>query len=509
MTANRRIFWNVVVSYGQSLFAMACGLFTGRWALMALGETNYGLFGCVGGLTLFVSFFNTLLAWSIGRFYAYAVGECASNRDLGKLHCKEWFNTAVLVHVVLSVSGIAIGYPIGAWAIKNFLTIAPERVHMCVIIFRIVCFSCFVSMINVPFYAMYRAKQFIAEISIYSTVVVGCNFVFMWYIVNHPGDWLLSYSAWMCLMSVIPQIIICVRAAMCFQECRFSYRMLWNKDRLQRLLSYAGWQVFSTLGIMLQGQGLQLVYNKLFGANVNAAATVSSSVNGHANALSASMQGAFSPAITNACGEGDRDKMRRMVFTSCKYGSLFTLIFVIPLSLELGYILKLWLKNPPQYTAGLCIYVFIATLLDKLTSGHNIAICAVGKVRDFQLFSGLSYIMTIPMALGLVCLHHSPYSVAMALVVSGMLVTIVRVYYAHKFARISIWQWLSMIVIPILKVAICAICCGLLVINFCETSFCRVIITVVITEAVMVGLSWLIVLNDAERDLILKKIKVK
>ena len=56
MTSNKRIFLNVVATYGRSLFALLCGLFTSRWILMALGEVDYGLMGVVGGLTAFISF---------------------------------------------------------------------------------------------------------------------------------------------------------------------------------------------------------------------------------------------------------------------------------------------------------------------------------------------------------------------------------------------------------------------------------------------------------------------
>jgi len=54
MTPTRRIILNVVATYGRSLVAMACGIFTSRWALMALGPVDYGLFGVVGGLTAFI-----------------------------------------------------------------------------------------------------------------------------------------------------------------------------------------------------------------------------------------------------------------------------------------------------------------------------------------------------------------------------------------------------------------------------------------------------------------------
>ena len=43
LSSNRRIALNIVATYGRSLFALVCGLFSGRWMLMALGEVYYGV----------------------------------------------------------------------------------------------------------------------------------------------------------------------------------------------------------------------------------------------------------------------------------------------------------------------------------------------------------------------------------------------------------------------------------------------------------------------------------
>ena len=48
MSPNRRIFLNIIASYGRSLFPITCGLFSTRWVFMALGETDLGLYGVVG-----------------------------------------------------------------------------------------------------------------------------------------------------------------------------------------------------------------------------------------------------------------------------------------------------------------------------------------------------------------------------------------------------------------------------------------------------------------------------
>ena len=60
MTPNRRIFLNIVATYGRSVFALFCGLFSSRWVLMSLGQEDYGFWGVVGGLVAFIGFITAL-----------------------------------------------------------------------------------------------------------------------------------------------------------------------------------------------------------------------------------------------------------------------------------------------------------------------------------------------------------------------------------------------------------------------------------------------------------------
>jgi hypothetical protein len=38
MSPNKRIFLNIIATYGRSLYALVLGLFTARWVLQALGQ---------------------------------------------------------------------------------------------------------------------------------------------------------------------------------------------------------------------------------------------------------------------------------------------------------------------------------------------------------------------------------------------------------------------------------------------------------------------------------------
>ena len=52
MSPNRRIFLNIIATYGRSLYALVCGLFIGRWVLAALGKIEFGFCGVGCGMTV-------------------------------------------------------------------------------------------------------------------------------------------------------------------------------------------------------------------------------------------------------------------------------------------------------------------------------------------------------------------------------------------------------------------------------------------------------------------------
>ncbi len=54
MSPNRRIFLNIIATYGRSLYAFACGVFISLWVVSAVGKSEFGLFDVVGGMAMIV-----------------------------------------------------------------------------------------------------------------------------------------------------------------------------------------------------------------------------------------------------------------------------------------------------------------------------------------------------------------------------------------------------------------------------------------------------------------------
>lgn len=511
MTKNQRIILNIIATYARSLYALAIGIFSGRWTLMALGQTDYGLMGVVGGLMFFVSFLNGLMASAVGRFYAFAIGEAnkKGNEHIGLDNCRRWFNVALTIHTIVPTILILVGYPIGVWAVENYLVIPPEKITACIWVWRFSCIACFVSMINVPFQAMYTAKQEIAELTIYSFVTTTVNVFIVYYMVSHPGFWLVKFSAWTCFLGIIPQAIICIMALIRFPECKFNPQYLWDGHRVWDITVYAGGLFFCGLAQMFSRQGVAIAVNKLLGPVRNAAMSIGNTVVSHASRLTSSCTGAFYPAITNAAGEGDLATMRSLSFRMCKISTVTTMLFAVPLIAEISNVMILWLKDPPVGSASLCSLILMGNMLTHMTDGHWMAIYACGRVTAFNICESLGFFLGFILSVIMMAYGCDIDAVGYGIILSFAYGNIVKLYYGRKFCGLSIRYWFIRVFLPISMICIASIAIGMIPRLFFAPTFYRILLTTLLSELGMIFMTWFILFEEGERLYVISKVKCK
>lgn len=507
MSPNRRIAFNVVATYGRSLYAMVCGLLTSRWALLALGEVDLGIYGVIGGLTVFVGFVNGLMAGAVSRFYAFSVGEAQreENREQGLDECIRWFNVALAIHCILPVALVSVGYPCGIWAIKNFLTIPAGRVCDAIWVWRFTCISAFAGMTTVPFSAMYRAKQEIAELTIYGVVTTTLNVVAVYYMVSHPGVWLTKYALCMCFTSIVPLLVLAIRSFQCFPECKVVVRYFWDWFRLKRLLEYAGATACGSISKILSLQGVAILVNKVLGPARNAALTIGNTVANQCMTLSGSFMGALQPAIINALGAGNDGYARRLACRACLLSGLAFLVFMLPLVIELDTVLKLWLKVPPDGLRRLGTLLLVAFTLDRLTDGHWMIVLGYGKIMAYQIAESLAVLSAFLFVGLFLVIGMGLESVGWGMIFSKIFRTGVNLFYGRKLGGLSVREWGIKIALPLWAISCLVLIVGKASTNLFTPGLCRVILVTVIMEAVFIPLVWFFVLDCESRGLIRQK----
>ena len=509
MTQNKRIILNIATTYGRSIIGVLCGIFSMRWVLMALGHENFGLYGVVGSMVIFVSFLNIQFSGALSRYYAYSIGQLkvAEDKDAAIEECRCWFTTGVMIHSLLPILLVGIGYPIGSMVIQNgWLSIPKEKIDVCVWLWRFAMLSCFVGMVNVPFQAMYTAKQYIVELTIYSIVQVLVRTLFVYYMTTISKDWLLGYGFAMCLISITPALIICLRALLLFPECRFCRSAFESLIRIRELAVYVWWQIFNGLGYLARHQWLEIVVNKFFGPRVNAAYTVGVTLGAEASALTGALNNAFIPAVTTVYGMGDHEQMRALAYRACKFGTLMTLIFAIPMALEINEILFLWLKNPPKYATTFCLIWLLVMVFEKFSLGHLHAVLATGKTAMFLFSRGCACLFTIPLSVILVLINSDVMMIGLALIVTTILMVVSDVITSRRITGLSIRYWVIKILLPLLLVFCISIAAGYVSVWFFPKSLSRIVITTCFVEMALLPFSWLWVLDQSERQFVLSRV---
>ncbi len=507
MTQNRRIALNVIATYGRSLYAFACGIFTGRWALMALGESDYGLYGVIGGLTAFVAFINSIMSSAVCRFFSVGVGEAKKEGTEGLEHIRRWFNVALAVHTVLPCILISIGYPAGVWCIEHFLTIPDGRIVASIWVWRWTCCACFISMCSVPFQSMYTAKQEIAEMTIYGVLTTTLNIAVLYYMVMHPGYWLTWYAFFMCLVSILPNLLLSGRAFFAFKECRIVFPYMWDYSRLRALVAYAGARSIYLFAQIFSGEGMAVVVNKFLGVTRNATFTVGNSVSSNTMRLAESFCGALYPAIFNAVGEGKADYAKRLTYRSCSLALLSFLIFVLPLTVELDAVLKLWLVTPPARVGVFCIFLFASGFLDRATEGHWMLILAKGDIKRYNIGEAVACFFTVIAAGAFLMTGLDIEAVGIGIFIGKLISAGVKVYYGYKLCGLEMIKWLKEVLMPFGVASVCTLLIGYMVVSLMPSSLIRIAATSLVAELVFLPMVWIFALGPDERDFLLSKVR--
>lgn len=493
LTSDTRIVLNTLAMYGRSALTVILTLFGSRWILHALGETDFGLFNVVGALIVFLSFFNTVMAASAARHFAYAVGQ--GNPEA----LSRWFNTSFLIHVLFPLLMIAAGWPVAEYVVRNVLTIPEARRATAVAVFRVSLIGAYLNMVSVPFRAMFEARQRLVEISCWETLRAVLVFMLAWMLAGIQADRLLFFAVAMVGIHGFTKLLEIGRALWLFPECRPRPRDGCDGQRVKELFRFAGWNMVGVLGAMSRYQGAAIVLNLYHGPAVNAAFGLAKQVSRQVHQLSGAMMTALVPEITTREGRGDRRAMLVLAHRACKYCTLLALLFALPLIVEMDYILRIWLTSPPRYTAVFCRLILWAWLIGRMTVGYDVAVMAYGKIAGFQAtVMGMS-ILTLPLGWFFLWRGDPPSSMGFAFVITAAICGLgILMWFKHHFGEPA-RHWVRHVLRPCLAVASVSLILGWAPRGWMAESFSRWVLTTALMMVSMLSLTWFRALQTGER----------
>lgn len=447
MSENRRIAKNTLLLYLRMLLVMFVGLFTSRIVLCELGVTDYGLFNVVGGIVGMLSFINGCAAGATSRFLTFALGQRRrgeSSSPENNYDYRETFSTAFFIHLALAFIIVLLGETVGMWYFNNKLVIPEGREYAAFWVYQLSVFSVFISFTQVPYGASVIANEKMGVYAYVGIVEVALKLLNAYLLIVSPWDKLIYIAVWsFCVSTGIALFyrFYCVR--LFGESCRL--RWVFKPALCRRLLSYSGWDLIGCFGAVARGQGVNLMLNAFFGPTVNAARAVVAQVENALEAFTGNFLTAVRPVIIKHYAAGEITRMLDLVYASAKFSTLLYAALAIPLIIESGQILRLWLGEPPPYTILFLRIVLFHYIWVQVNKCLIIAVHAVGDVRRLNIIAGSKIFIELPVAYLLLRLGFPADSTLIVLMLGsfvGMVMDVVVIKWnVRQFAvRAFVWR---------------------------------------------------------------------
>ena len=437
LTDPKRIVYNTGIIYARVFTRLLLGLFTTRLVLNALGEVDYGIYILVGGVIGMLEFINTSMTISSMRFIANNVG--SGNEEM----VNKAFNSSIIIHFFLGIIVVLILEIVGFMFFENILNIPKSRVGDAKLIFHIMVISTFLTFITVPFGATFNAlENFLlpAITNIIDSVYKLGIAIYIAYIISNK---LVTYGLLILLGQLLQRIFMQLYIHYKYKIFKFNPKKYVDKRLIKDMLFFAGWSMFGSLSYVFTVQLRSVIINMFFGVRLNAASGITSTLTGQLGVVSDSLTQAIQPQIMKSEGGGNREKMLKLTQVSAKFSVFLLTMFSIIVFIETPYLLKLWLKEVPEFTVIFCRLMIINMIIEKYTFPITTALTSVGNIKTITFVTMVLSALGVPVILLLFRQGMPPQTIYIVSIGVSIAKTVVRLYIGHRIAGINVRRYLN------------------------------------------------------------------
>lgn len=501
MSTASRIIKNSGYLYIRIVVTAFLSLYTTRLVLDALGATDFGIFNLVGGVIAMLGFLNAAMTQATQRFMSYNEGKGSLEEK------KQIFNVSLFLHISIAILLSLLLIILGWFCFSYILSIPQDRLNASVVIYGCLIVSTALGIMNVPYDAILNAHENMLYYSLIGILdaVLRLVIAFLLFIIDY--DRLLVYGI---LMSLIPVFIFIIVRIYChkhYEECYIDFKKFFNKHLAKEITCFAGWSFLSNVANVLAIQGSSIVLNRFGGVLVNAAHGVANQLAGYLLVFSSNMQKALNPVIVKKEGENNRIQMIAYAISGSKFSFLLFALFAVPFYIEMPYILRLWLKNPPEYSVIFCRLIILRRLFGQITSSFTTAIGATGKIKQNSIVNFVIMILSLPIAIIIYYLNAPIYSIYIVMLIMVILTSCSNIYFMHHQCGMIYSNYVKEVLLPCAVVLVITYSISS-VLSFClKESFLRLIIICIITILIFCLLSYRLALNTQEKGMVVSMVK--
>lgn len=401
---NRRIAKNTIFLYLRMFFALIVTLYTTRVVLQVLGVVDFGIYNVVCGFVTMFGFLNASLSQGIQRFYSFEIGK----NEIGSI--PHIYTVALYLQLGVAVCLLFFVEVFGYFWFEYKLVIPIERLPVAKWIFQFSVLSLILGVFQVPYSAMVMAFERMNYYAIVSVFDVCIKLVIVILLPYMNVDYLLFYGLLLIITSVLNFFLYYI-----YCKVQFPFACVYmkpNKHLVKPMFSFSGWNTLGAFSYMMKSQGIDVILNSFFGTIVNAANGIANQIMGAIQLFSINIISAFRPQLISSYSQGNFLRVKKMMFIMSKVTFLFIYMISIPIILDIGYVLQVWLGDSvPEYVKSFSVLGIISMILSNFNIPVTQVIHATGKMKNYQIASSVIIFLIIPLSWFTLKVGYSPISV--------------------------------------------------------------------------------------------------
>ncbi len=497
MNHTQKVMFNSIVLYTKIIITMLISLVSVPMILNALGKSDYGLYNLLAGVISMLSFLNSSISITTQRYLSVAIGE--NNKD--KLNVI--YNVSLVLHLVVGLVIVLLFEICYMFLFDGFLNIEPERIHAAKVVYQFIVASTFFTIISVPFGAVMNAKENMLAFSIIAIIDSVLKLLLAFYLSRCPFDRLVVYGGCIALISFMNVLFNQIYVRIKYKEFNISLIKYFSKEYFFKMLGFSGWNTMGAVAMIGRNQGIAVIFNLFCGTVANAAYGIANQINGVLGYFSSTFQRALNPQLMQSEGMNNRTRLIRIALTSSKYSVWVIALFAIPLIIEMPYVLKLWLKDVPEYTLRLSQLVLVLAIVYQHSVGLMSSIQAVGKIRNYFITMSILILLNLPICYFILKNGFPLHYCIVVFIIIEFISLITRLFMAHKIVGIRIKDFVMKVFLPNI---LCIIAGGLVAMIFhflMEESFLRVVFVSMSYLFVYLVIAWCFVFDIQIKRIVL------
>lgn len=486
---NKKIAKNTVALYVRTIITMIISFFTARVTLQVLGVDDYGLNNLVGSVVSLFSFLNASMGTAVQRFFNIEIGK-GNDERLGKV-----YGVGLYLHIIVAVITVIVAEVFAIFFLSK-MNIPSERLYAAHVVFQISILSMALNIINVPNYALLKAREMFDKMAIVEIIQALLRLVVLYFLLIISYDKLIVFSALNLGVTFYYVISLYVMARK-FPEshnkpCR-------DKELVSEMLKFISLLVVTVLAELGRKQGLVMLINLFFGLAINAAYAIAVQVSNMVNTFVVNIKQPMVPQMMAAYGAGDKAAMFKLISFGTKITALMMLIMTLPIVFEIDYLLELWLKTPPEFSSGLVILVLVNINISSFTYFLYQGVHATGNISKQQIWMSSLFMINIMLIYVFFKLGFNFYYALYITIFISICQCVINLIMAKKYYSYSISFFLRDSFVP------CLIVTGIISIllfgirSLMPSSIWRVLLIGLVGVGLCALLGYYIVLNKEER----------